>query len=209
MSDLTANDIATAKALITEFDNLKTFEQVIDWDARAGSTLEKIEGLPAEFDEQISESEAKLETAKQARQSLPFFKRLFAGHATEEQIQRSIDELRTGKRQIEKLYDRLQECIDLTPNSAESRKEMIAEFKARKKELQTEKRAVAAEMASIRVDARQRTTDTARGKYGAHDRRNIRAQKEAALEPHEDSKAAIERQIVKIERTINWLERFK
>jgi hypothetical protein len=64
-------------------------------------------------------------------------------------------------------------------------------------------------MTAIRVEARQQTAVATPGKYGKWDRRQIRLNKEAALQPHENEKAAFDRQIIKLDRIMAWLERFK
>jgi hypothetical protein len=85
---------------------------------------------------------------------------------------------------------------------------LLEECKQQKKELQTEKKAVNAQMSSIRVEARQQTANTNYGKYGKGDRLRIRLNKEAALKPQESQKTGIERQITNLDQLIVWLERF-
>jgi hypothetical protein len=113
------------------------------------------------------------------------------------------------------MASQMQEAIDFTPNSVEEQKALLRELRQRKKELQLEKRQVAASMKAIREGARQRSAQAGRGFFGmynpkqaASERRSIRYRKEAALRPHEDAKAAIERQIIQIDRDILWVGRY-
>ena len=121
------------------------------------------------------------------------------------------EQIRLAKEQeqIENLIDQFENAIDFTPDSLNDLKELIKECKIRKKELQIDKKSINTQMASIRVDARQQTTNTISGKYGTWDRRKIRLNKESSLRPHESEKAAIERQIIKLDQIIIWLERLK
>ena len=94
---------------------------------------------------------------------------------------------------------------------------LVKELKLSKKELQLRKKEIAAEMKGIRTDARQKSASAATSlttilvgqKYTAAERRSIRQSKERALAPHEDSKSAIERQILAVEKEILRLEAFR
>jgi len=70
-------------------------------------------------------------------------------------------------------------------------------------------------MKAVRTGARQQSAQAGRvfgvfydSKVAASDRRSIRYAKEATLRPHEDAKAAIERQLVQTDRDILWAEKF-
>jgi hypothetical protein len=107
----------------------------------------------------------------------------------------------------------LSDAIDFTPNSPEEKKALLAELRIHKKELEADKREVALNMSAIRADARQKNADIdGRASYdsksAARDRRQIHYEKEAALQPHEDAKAAIERQIIQVEKDILRVEKF-
>ncbi|MCJ7706002.1 MAG: hypothetical protein MUO38_00145 [Anaerolineales bacterium] len=92
---------------------------------------------------------------------------------------------------------------------------MLAEFRLLKKEITTEKRSVSQAMREIRTKARQDITSWTGvrggfvGSVARLDRMQIRHGKEAALAPHEGTRAALERQIVEVERSINWVSRFQ
>lgn len=177
--------------LMLEFKKLSTFADVSEWDKLAELEIKKIvdaiQSLETEF-------------AIQAK----VIDRL------------KINELKTKYIVVlENMADKLQEAIDFTPNSSKEQKVLLKELRQKKKELQLEKREVATNMRAIQASARSRSAYAGRGflgiynsKLATHERRIIRYQKEAALRPSEDSKAAIERQILQIDRDILWVERF-
>ncbi|MEJ6000302.1 hypothetical protein [Paucibacter soli] len=93
---------------------------------------------------------------------------------------------------------------------------LVKELKAVKKDLQLQKKELAVRMKDIRTVARQRSASAATSitailtnrKYTAAERRSIVYAKERALAPHEDAKAAIERQILAMEHDILRVESF-
>lgn len=205
----TEHDIANASQLATALKNLRSFDEIAEWDKKATteidmmrSTLKTIEGKQ----QRVVQSHEK---EKQDHEAKSFLAKLFSSRKEQKRLLTEQSLLTKEKLQIEGLIDQFESAIDFTPDSPDDLKELIKECKQRKKELQTEKKAVAAQMSAIRVEARQRTADIIPGKYGKGDRRQIRLNKESALEPHESEKAGIERQIIKLDKIIVWLERFK
>lgn len=107
------------------------------------------------------------------------------------------------------------EAVDFTPNSKEEQAVLLKELRIRKKELQIQKREVAASMKAIRTEARQHSARagtilgiTYSAKVASSQRRSIRYTKEATLRPQEDEKAAVERQLLQVDRGIVGVERF-
>jgi len=78
------------------------------------------------------------------------------------------------------------------PDSLDELTMLLEQCKQQKKELLTEKEAVNAQMASVRVEAKQQTANTNYGKYGKGDRRRIKLNKDALLRPQDNQKTAIE-----------------
>lgn len=132
-------------------------------------------------------------------------------------LERTISEYQGHKDTLRKMIEKMQEAIDFTPDNPEAQKELLAELRQRKKELQIQKREVLDGMRAIRVEARQQSTKAGAilggllydSAYAARQRRGIRYAKETALRPHEDLRAAIERQIMQAERDILWVKKFK
>jgi len=170
----------------------------------------------AALDKSILHASAALEQEKQELGQESFFRRHFGAHKSHEASGARLLDLRQRKAQLDSLAQKLHTAIDSTPRSAEEKSLLVKELRLRKKELQAEKREASAAMTSIRKEARVESVHAGKTWLGLYDsslaaaqRRAIRYAKEAALNPHEDSKAAIERQIAQVERDILWLERFQ
>jgi hypothetical protein len=177
--------------LMNEFNGLSTFSAVVAWDERANIELQSlIDGIQL-FDSEINRqskilNEQRIETYKTKYRVL-----------------------------MENMAEKLQESIDFTPNSSTEQKSLLKELRQRKKELQLEKREVAASAKQIREKARLKSIHAGRvlgiiydSKLAAIERRAIRYGREAAVAPHENVKASIERQILQIDKDILWVERF-
>ncbi|MFM6347925.1 MAG: hypothetical protein ACKPFK_22675 [Dolichospermum sp.] len=177
--------------LINEFKRLSTFSAVIDWDKQAEDEVQSlIDGIQL-FDSVINQQSEKLNTQK-------------------------IENYRTKYRTVmEGMAEKLQEAIDFTPNSSTEQKLLLKELRQRKKELQLQKREVAASAKQIREEARLKSIHAGRflgivydSKLASIERRSIRYRREALVAPHEDIKASIDRQILQIDKDILWVERF-
>lgn len=200
---------ANAGVLATAIRGIRTFDEIAEWDKKATTEIEVMRSMFRTVESKLQNVVQALAQEKQQHESKSFFARLFDGRNEQKRLLSEHARLTNEKVQIENLIDQFESAIDFTPNSMDDLKELIKECKQRKKELQTEKKALGAQMASIRVEARQQTAKTVSGKYGTWDRRQIRLNKEASLRPHETEKAAIERQIIRLDQIIIWLERFK
>ena len=200
---------ANARLLATEIKNLRTFDEIAEWDKKATAEIEAMRSMLRTIESKLQNFIQALALEKQEHESKSFLAKIFDGRKEQKRLLAEQARFARENAQIENLIDQFETAIDFTPDSLDDLKELIKECKQNKKELQTEKKAVHAQMASIRVDARQRATSTISGKYGKWDRRQIQLNKESALQPHESEKAAIERQIIKLDQIIVWLERFK
>ena len=116
------------------------------------------------------------------------------------------------------LVEQLEAAIDKTPNSADEQKEMLRELKLVKKELGLQKREANEAMRQIRTAARQRAAkigteglsllfSTPKTRRWA--RMRVWLEREAAGAPHETTRTQLERQMLVIERTIRWVEKFR
>jgi chromosome segregation ATPase len=202
-------DTTIARQLAINIKELRNFDDIVQWDQQAIAEIDSLRNCLKTIEDKQQSTILALEKAKRDHQDKPFLTRLFSSRQEEKRLIAEQSRLANEKLQLEQLIDQFEAAIDFTPNSPEDLKELIKECKLRKKELQVEKKAISTQMTSIRVEARQRTARVISGKYGTWDRRQIRLNKEAALQPHENEKAAIDRQIVKLDRIIAWLERFR
>jgi chromosome segregation ATPase len=199
---------ANASLLATAIKNLRSFDEIAEWDKKAmvevealHSILKTIEGKQQTVIQVISQ-------AQQEHQAKPFLTKLFDGRKEQKRWLAEQSRLTREKAQIENVIDQFESAIDFMPDSLEDLKELLEKCKQQKKELLTEKKTVNAQMSSIRVEAKQQAANTNYGTYGKGDRRRIRLNKDAALRPQESQKTAIERQIKELNQIIIWLERF-
>jgi hypothetical protein len=201
-------DAKNARHLLAQMKDLRSFDEIADWDKKASSevegmriSLQKIENNLRGIIDSINQDE-------QEHQSKSLISRIFSGRKEKNRLISEQNRLIKDKSDIEKLIEQFEYLIDFTPDSVDDLKELVKECRQHKKELQTEKKAINAQMATIRVEARQKSTQTITGSYGKWERRRIRLNKESSLQPHESEKASIERQIIKIDQILIWLERF-
>jgi len=213
-------DTKNFQALMLEYEGLVTFADVASWDERANAEVKKIVNVIEDTNKMSADALRKLEQAKKENAQKGLVSRLFSGKGLETSLTQSIQQYDRYKLSLEKLASQLQEAIDYTPNSADEQKSLLKELRLQKKEIQVKKREVAATLKAIRAGARAKNanagiskslfnTYTYDPKLAAAQRRGIRFQREAALHPHEDEKAAIERQLIQIDRDIHWAEKFK
>jgi chromosome segregation ATPase len=202
--------------LFDKYPTLNTFAEVAIWDDLVNKEIEKLTTSINSNDSVIRQKTQALEQAEQERQRKPAILRIFISHDNEKKFMAEIEELKTRNEQLHNLIEELRSKTDITPNNPEEQAALLKELNLERKELQLKIREINEQMRQIRTDARQKSAglpNILRGalggsQYQASARRNIRYQKEAALSPHEDAKTEIEREILRVEKDILWVERF-
>jgi chromosome segregation ATPase len=198
-----------ARLLVTALKNLHSFDEIAEWNKKATAEIEAMHSILRAIEEKQQKATRVLSQEQQEHEAIPFLTKLFDGRKEQKRWLAEQSRLAREKAHIENLIDQFESAIDFAPESLDDLKELLQECKQQKIELLTEKKAVNAQMSSIRVEARQQTANTNYGQYGKGDRRRIRLNKESALRPQESQKAAIERQITQLDQKIIWLERFQ
>lgn len=216
LSDQASRLQAHADELSHRYQTLGTYEEAARFDSDALAAIRLFERYKGDLEAFALSEESLLADAASARASLPFLKRLFASRADEKRHSSSIATARGGISSVETAIADLYELIDRTPSSKAEQKQMLAELRLLKKEVTTQKRSANEAMREIRTKARQDmaswTGVSGRGVVGSVarlERMSIRHGKEADLAPHETTKASLERQIIDLERRINWVDRFQ
>lgn len=209
-------DDANFHSLLKQLPALSRFTEVMEWDAKARSETERIVEVVEKLDAECEQQFNALVQIKSEHSRKSFLGKMFASGKQERHLAQIIERCRNHKVTLEEMVTRMLEAIDFTPNSAEDQTALLKELRLRKKELQVQKREVSASMKAIRTDARQQSAQagtmlgiTYSTKVASSQRRSIRYTKESALRPHEDIKAAIERQLIQVDRDMLWVERFK
>jgi len=177
--------------LMNKFRNISTFSEVVEWDKEA-------EVVIAEIVDKIK----LLDTVVLQYSNV--------NNSTQTKFKQKYQEI------LENMALKLQESIDFTPNNSDEQKALIKELSFTKKDLQLQKKEVTATMKNVNERARSRSVRAGNNnflgvynsKMAASERRNIRYQRDAQLRPNEVIKAAIERQILQIEKDILWVKRF-
>jgi|GEM_PF-4396285 hypothetical protein len=175
--------------LMNKFRNLSTFSEVAEWDKEA-------EVVIAEIVDKIK----LLDTVVLQYSNV--------NTATQTKFKQKYQEI------LENMALKLQESIDFTPNNSDEQKALLKELSFTKKELQLQKKEVTSTMKTVNERSRSKSVRAGNflgiynSKIAASERRNIRYQRDAQLRPNEAKKAAIERQILQIEKDILSVKRF-
>ncbi len=204
--------------LCAQFDGLRTFNDVAQWDAAALDAAMNLQRVAEQTRLHHQGLVAQADDLARTRAATPFFKRLFSSRNPELVLRGQADQLAATLQQLGVMINDLLERIDYTPNDEKERKALMKELRSEKKELQHQKKEIAAQKRAINHAAREAsaTAGITQGwifthydsKQAASERRAIRRQKIAMLAPHENAKTVIERQILDLERRIMWVERF-
>ena len=203
--------------LIAQFQNLRTFEEVVDWDARAKQAIETADRFIRNAQAEKAQAQSSLRQLENEHEEKSFFGKILGGKKELNKLEEKIAQIDSLVSKVEFIINNIQSKIDITPNTPEEQTNLLKELFLEKKELTVKKREINAQMKEIRTAARQKSvnsTDSLAGviagsKYRAAARRDIRYQKEQMLSPHEDEKTDTERQLLQIEKDILWVERFK
>jgi chromosome segregation ATPase len=200
---------ANASLLATALKNMQSFNEIAEWNKKAEAEVETMHSILKVIEGKQQKVIQVLSLEQQEHEAKSFITKLFDGRKEQKRWFVEKSRLAREKAHIENLIDQFESAIDFTPDSLDELRKLLEECKQQKIELLTEKKAVNAHMSSIRVEAKQQTANTNYGKYGKGDRRRIRLNKESALRPQESQKAAIERQIIRLDQLIIWLEKFE
>lgn len=209
-----ADLVTRAAGLLSQFQILKTFDDVQRWDRSANALAAELGASVGPLEAQIAACRSEAREHASRRAALPIFKRWFTSREPELAANRRADELTRTLQDVGETMNQLLEFIDYSPNNDKERKLLLKELRLQKKEMQARKKEVAAAKRAIHREAKEASANAKGGfffydaKMAAEERRAIRRQRYAALAPHEDAAAAIERQLMALDRQIRWVQRF-
>lgn len=203
----------TARTALNQIRTTTTYQQIAEWDSQAARLIKELHDEIAECNMGVSKRKAAIEALKASHAKKSIIARAFANQSEQRQLVVEISKLQAHIAESEPLIVELQDASDLTPNDKPQRDALVAELKQRRKELQLNKREAAANLRAVRVEAHHQSTvagkdllgSTYNAKSASHERRQIRYARMEVVRPHEDAKAAIERQIIEIDRDTLWL----
>jgi chromosome segregation ATPase len=205
----TEYNTATASLLAAEIQNLHTFDEVAKWVNKANGEIQTMQSVIISIEAKQQTASKALALENQDHESKSFLARTFDGRKEQKRWLAEQSHLAREKVQINNVIEQFKSAIDFVPKSLSDQKELIKGCKQKKKELQTEKKEVNTQIASIRVDARQIKAKIPSGKLGTAQRQQVRLKEGSLLAPKESQKAAIEGQIIKLDQMIIWLERIE
>ncbi|MBX3231998.1 MAG: hypothetical protein KIT84_20220 [Labilithrix sp.] len=204
-------DARIGEGLIAHVQSVNSFAAVAAWDRDANAFASYVKGFLAavpNIEYQIGVVE---QHARHAHASRGFFEKTFGSPPMTAEIQAMRQQLRVAVVALTGIVEQLESLIDQTPDNPEEKKALLADLKALKKELSQEKKELSLAMREVRANARRAGANVggffSTPRSRRYERMQIRFNKEAALQPHEDEKAAIERRIMSVERLILWVER--
>ena len=186
--------------LMSEFKNLTTFVEIINWKKKAELEILNINSLVIQIDNEICQ-----------------YQKLFSSqHFNNVYFKLAIDKINSEyKVPLINMIEEIKKTMYFVPKSHDENQNLLKELKDKKKELQIQKREFTINMREIRRKARVESVNAGKilfrynSKIAARERRGIRSHKEAQLRPYEDAVTAIERQLLQIDKDIIWLESLK
>jgi hypothetical protein len=200
--------------LLQKHKTLKTFRDAQEWDTDALAVIELLQEFLKDISNFRDEQKKKLDELKLERKEGSFFKKVFSSRSDENETVEYINKADAETQSILDGIDLLFAMMDKTPASKSEQKELANELRQLKKEYALQKREVNENLRQVRASARQKTanwTGVSAGLVGSvarHQRTSIRLEKERALAPNEDLKAVIEKNLVALERDLNWVMHF-
>ncbi|MBX3231451.1 MAG: hypothetical protein KIT84_10935 [Labilithrix sp.] len=204
-------DARVGEGLIAHVQNVNSFAAVAAWDRDANAFASHVKSflsaVPA-IEHQIAVVE---QHAKHVHAHRGFFEKTFSSPPMTAEIQEMRRRLRSAVGVLTGIVEQLESLIDQTPDTPEEKKALLADLKALKKELAQQKKELSVAMREVRSNARRAGANVggffSTPRSRRYERMQIRLNKEAALKPHEDEKAALDRRILSVERLILWVDR--
>ena len=200
--------------LLKQIAEITSFDAVAKWDNEAREVLgllkkafEEANGIEEILKKDLTSLEIKYK-------NLPFYKKIFYNKKMENAILAKIQEIRNTKDTHTRCIDFLEEWIEKTPDDKNQADLMLKELKLMKKELTTAKKEISAQIKDINNKARMENAQVSTEYFSSAKSKQlqkiqIRMNKENSLLSQQDQKAAMDKQIIDIEKLINWVERIK
>ena len=200
--------------LLKQIAEITSFDAVAKWDNEAKGVLELLKKAFEEANgiEEILKKD--LTSLEIKYKNLPFYKKFFYNKKMEKAILVKIEEIRNTKDTHTRCINFLEEWIEKTPDDKNQADLMLKELKLMKKELTTAKKEISAQIKDINNKARMENAQVSTEYFSSAKSKQlqkiqIRMNKENSLLSQQDQKAAMDKQIIDIEKLINWVERIK
>jgi len=215
ITNQTSNLQNLVNKLYQRHNALLNFFDAGEWDKTAQESIGLLQSFQNEINGYLKEQVSAYEELKQERNQTSFFKKVFSSRSIENEIKENIQKAEIEIRSYVTLIDELYEMMDKTPVSKSEQKEIADGLRQIKKDLTLQKREINEDLRQTRANARQKTTQWTGvnsgvlGSIARHQRITARLEKERSLIPLEDQKALIEKELITIEKDLNWVLHFR
>jgi len=200
---------ANASLLATTLHNLKSIDEIAEWNKKAMAEVEHLYSILRTIEEEQKTATQVISQKQHEHKKKTFLSKIFTSSKDQKRWLAEQSRLERERTQIENVIKQFLFTHEFLPVSPDKVKDLLEDCKLQKKELHNEMKAVTVQKSSIRLIARQKKADTNYGKYGKSDRYRIRLNKKSALKTQADQKTDIRNQIAKLDHIIIWLKRFQ
>ncbi len=201
--------------LVEDFNSLQNFEDAKSWDEQAQNIINLLRALQDDMNDYIQYQKSLNESLIKERSGGTLLQKIFSSRNHENEIKENIRKAEISTGSFIAAIEIISEMVDKTPTSKSEQKEIVESLKQIKKELTLQKREINEGMRKTRADARNKSVKWAGvnsgflGSVARYNRISARIDKEQSLLPLEEQKSLIEKELISIERDINWVLRFK
>ncbi len=196
----------TLDTLLTEIEDLHSYERAEALLPQVKSELEHLQSLVRALDVEVLQASQALKTYKTEKRS-GMFGKLF-NSKEEAELNAKVEEVRSQRESLHASLRRLQDVLDYTPQTPLERDCILRELRLRKKGLQEQRR----EITQVAYGPRLRRVETVALPEGvnpqAFERRKARYARESERLPGEDDESALHRQLAQVESALQWVEAF-
>lgn len=197
---------ASPVSLLTEIEDLSTYEGAETFLPRVKIELEHLQSLVRALDVEVLQASQSLKIFKTEKRA-GIFGKFFNGQE-EVKLKANLEEARQRREDLHTALQRLQDVLDYTPRAPLERDCILKELRLRKKGLQEQHR----EITQVAYAPRLRRIETVALPAGvdvvAFERRKARYAREAERQPGENAEAALQRQLTRVKEALNWVEAF-
>lgn len=208
-------DLSNSNNLLRSVMNMTNFDEVKHWDEQASLESQKISNYIEELNQSVNILNEELVKSKLEHKSKPFFSRLFSSDKQSNEIKNQLNQIEKLCPKLEDARYELDKWVGMTPDDEVEAKQMVAELKLAKKELGVQKKEARANIKQINTEARIQNAKISNRifftspKLKKMQRISVRSEKENSLQPFENMVFEIDRQILEMDKMINWIDRIR
>ena len=205
-------DISEITSHIKQTINLSNIDEVLEWNIKNKHYVTKVETMKSfvlnSMDSELGQYKSWINDQSTSILTRAFRKFQSIFSSKEVFLKQNQEKMRKQLEGLQELQEELQKWIDIAPNSIQESKQILENLKMRKQDLQAQKKEVSLAIREVNRSARTLSAGVyGRTKFAQIQRYGQRIQKEQNLEPHENQKLALDREIMDVERMMDWVKR--